>query len=126
MRDIKFRAWDKFNKRFGYFQLQANLLSTPTENFMSVQKNDGQLRFPEIEGWQEFTGLKDKSGKEIYEGDIVMSGGVRKIEWEGGSFWAKSITPPGNYPLHFITYQAKIEIEVIGNIYGNPELLEIK
>lgn len=67
----------------------------------------------------QFTGLKDKNGKEIFEGDIILehhSGIKYKIFYEDGCF-GNSTTQLCNDSIN------EYEIEVIGNIHENPELL---
>lgn len=67
--------------------------------------------------WMQFTGLHDKNGKEIYEGDIVkrdLDGDVGMVEIDSGVF---TMSGDCQLPLFQET------VEIIGNIYENPELL---
>lgn len=88
---------------------------------------------PAPEGWNDyevipdtvgqFTGLTDKNGKEIYEGDIVDFNsriqGISKVVFESGCFMADA----KNYETA-LTYRVAIHARVIGNIHDNPELLK--
>jgi len=120
MREIKFRAWDKKLKRWAYFTIKDIW-------FLEDGEKKYQCSWEDYEDWGQFTGLKDKDGKEIYEGDIVQNIGMPEyqrvgiVEFEGGKFIV--------IPIKFIKdkkYKGDLYYwdEVIGNIYENPELLE--
>lgn len=138
MNDIKFRAWDKKNKKFlkpyreQHIGNWVNKLSINMDGSLSFHEDDGfggkiiggesiEKRF-EI---MQYTGLKDKNGTEIYEGDIVQGGIMRAT---GGIEIYNSSTT-----VHFKSGMFKCggvslnsysnKVEVIGNIYENPELL---
>lgn len=131
MREIKFRAWDKKGKQMVNHIEKLLFTNDCLDTLVSaydLEVKDGQnsgiynRKFEHIELMQ-FTGLKDKNGKEIYEGDIIQydflpEGGDQRAEvvYEGRSFCLKN---GGN---SYMPHQDRMEI--IGNIYKNPELLK--
>jgi uncharacterized phage protein (TIGR01671 family) len=127
MREIKFRAWDKKKNLMLYeFDLIGNGDFSLAKAFLHLQ-DYGINDFVEDFILMQYTGLKDKNGKEIYEGDILnmtYHGSVSIVEpeikgvigFERGSF----IIEENGFALGKIGRS----LEVIGNIYENPELLE--
>lgn len=139
MREIKFRAFSKKHKKMIYFDDGVSIDLNDKREFTSLiigfklgeHAVDETLYSNDFELMQ-FTGLKDKNGKEIYEGDIVKFGAVMMQLNEqivglivyndlGAAFSIKT----GNIerPIWSIAEGIK---EIIGNIYENPELLERK
>lgn len=123
MREIKFRAWLKEEKIMGEV-LGIDILHK--EIFFSNEDANcyEHTDFKDIELMQ-YTGLKDKNNKEIYEGDIVKLRanhriGVIKYYDEWGAFVIEYIKPR---PLAVLGNYYKENIEILGNIYENPELL---
>jgi uncharacterized phage protein (TIGR01671 family) len=89
---------------------------------------DGIIRhISEIELMQ-FTGLIDKNGREIYEGDIVFSlDKAYEVEFYEGCFGIHIPSPDRAYPHHYCQAYGKAmaeDDEVIGNIHETPELLK--
>jgi len=112
MREIRFRQWDQVEKRMTY---NAGIELKP----LGYDLN-GQPVYPHI---MQFTGLLDRSGKEIYEGDVYewndKSRGV--VKWvEDGSTGFEPFND--SYSDYGMT-EGK-EVTVIGNIYENPDLLK--
>ncbi|OUB48141.1 YopX family protein [Bacillus thuringiensis] len=132
MEGIKFRVWDKVaNKWLDYEEIyfdQEGEVYLIEERTWAYQTYMHKENITENVETVRFTGLKDKNGKEIYEGDILkyeesINNGLRDIEvtriaevsFGLGMFW-------GGYGNNLA--QVRREAKVIGNIYENPELLE--
>lgn len=130
MRIPKFRAWVKDEKRMlpvGDLDLDYKLTYLDEGNGYRYERD-----FDEIELMQ-FTGIKDKNGKEIYDGDIVKFSDCDDDVYVTPVVWDKNyacfgVSFSGKYPISFDYleefYTELKDIEVVGNIYENPELLE--
>ena len=133
-REIKFRAWDKENKKMDavlIFMVAENKTYPHSRGYIhncQDWEEHGLLTNPVI---MQYTGLKDKNGKEIYEGDVLHmqikstvnnNNIIVEIYFQNGAFWFKGkFYSDCNW--HF--YNAR-DREVIGNIYENPELINSK
>jgi len=117
MREIRFRAWDRDKKRM-----------LPSWGIFKTYFGDMDIDSYIV---MQYTGLKDKNGKEICEGDICES-----HQYE---YWQRGIVTWINNSVSFMLIQGNSfigindndglcneDLEVIGNVYENPELLEGK
>ena len=143
MREIKFRAWDKLNKE---------MFNVESINFQErkVYRDIVSYRnFNDIELMQ-YTGMKDVTEKEIYEGDVVklihtgieisadrledLKRFVGIIKYENGIFkivkTEKSLIESKYFEMEqkkvseIFIYSKLYDLEVVGNIYENPELIK--
>jgi uncharacterized phage protein (TIGR01671 family) len=130
MREIKFRAWDEESLKMHYPVNKPRTQENIDDELIIQFDCTGysartSTKYIGDKYLMEFTGLKDKNGKEIYEGDILstinripnQNDKIIVVIFNMGAFWA------GNNLMNenFLKFS-----EVIGNIYQNPELLEAK
>lgn len=126
MREIKFRAWDKDAETMvfqsesgGEYCWHIDVEEIWIENIVEDYTSKIEL--------MQYTGLKDKDGVEIYEGDILNYGHYKnshKVIYRNACFWGESIERGD--PIGIGLYNALEDLEVTGNIYENPELLEVQ
>lgn len=128
-RIIKFRAWDKTNKQMiNYIPAilfeDANPSISLTSRDCIHNSQDWEMLYADEVELMQFTGLTDKNGKDVYEGDVVewddtrnndMYGGemetlTETVTFEGGAFLPVCLIPESEYM-------------VVGNIFENPSLI---
>ena len=148
----KFRAWDKYFKEM----VQVNALVLDEQVIKATYKN-GNIAKEDVKEYvlMQSTGLHDKNGKEIFEGDILkfndewadygyegyIEGSIEGINYveikrEKTCFtFGKTKLPESSlinltenehYPFGELLTEASYEFEIIGNVYENPELLEVE
>jgi hypothetical protein len=139
MRDIKFRAWDKVSKKM----LMIGLVDLDDMTVYSAKSGDFRCsyqrktkcskneNFEDVKRlvFMQYTGIKDKNGKEIYEGDIFATDNNHNftVIYEDTRFIGVDGDRSGNGYVCCVDSCYKngsSSIEVIGNIYENPELLK--
>lgn len=136
MREYKFRAWNKNTKKM--YKIGQITLEKGSWNYEPDNREYIGMSIPYQPSFilMQYTGLKDKNGQEIYEGDILLA-----PEWFGKLkcvciYQQENTVNPiqgfglYSYDTYFQKYNTLVEsdewdeFEVKGNIYDNPELLE--
>ncbi len=135
MREIKFRFWDKENKKMIYgaeetYDYGASGIPIMEDNFGLLLKNSGECVM-------QYVGVKDENGVEVYEGDIIR----KRCEYNRQTYecWYEVIYEQTGFYLKIVNYSINTnddvkvgvvvsfpygDFYVVGNIYQNKELME--
>ena len=129
MREIKFRAWLKEEKKM----VNVETIDFTDKSIQYLEKNEfinaylsRRMIFGDVELMQ-YTGLKDKNDKEIYEGDILFfrDENMKYVAvWQDTAFIIKSIEIRKYSEKMYWLDDTEICCEIVGNIYENKNLLE--
>ena len=140
-REIKFRAWDKvlgcivhpqnvmlIEEKFSITRYTKDYIGNVGDSIETIEN-------PKEFDIMQYTGLKDKEGKEIYEGDLVeygiskMVGHNKRKEmglviWENDGAYFRIKNLDSDMGISFSSYFDQLWTKIIGNIYENPELID--
>lgn len=134
---LKFRAWDKARNEMNYKVMVGNC-DTDDENWTCpiiwIEERKDWLHFDDYECIMQSTGLKDDSGKEIFEEDVILwtywdefeDSGRAKIVFDKGMFKLLDIHTEKEVWDSLFDCIENCNVYLQGNVYENPELLEEK
>lgn len=119
---IKFRAW---YMPFGKYGAMQEMVYSRASHILALAETEPEKYIPE-----QFTGLTDVNGKEIYEGDIVRILSINVIS--DIKYMRDGVTPEFEIDRQKVfdednvlgTATCESDVEIIGNVHANPELLE--
>ncbi|CAF1772701.1 hypothetical protein NRS6084_03906 [Bacillus subtilis] len=137
MREIKFRAWNKEKSIMVYEDEDNSSAYWDGVCLSDIEMINARLKYSSTYIWMQYTGLKDRNGREIYEGDILQISNKEnkdyhmEVLWTGQGFGYTIIRNETKRSGYIVGHHSERGLnfyngasEVIGNIYEDPELLE--
>lgn len=134
MREIKLRGKRKSTKEWVYGDLIENqgryyIYHATSDTTLENEDNSIIVLAEEVDldTVGQYTGLKDRNGQDVYEGDLLRTpeGNIMIAEWVGSGIVTRCLTPTYDGMMNTNRYAFPVS-EKIGNIHDNPELLEDK
>lgn len=137
-RPLKFRIWNNVEKKwelgYDYGNLGGFSMIGETMLFGEYERLLNSVSISELNRFEitQFTGIQDNKGKDIYEGDILKNGDINDPEQKDAQICEvifdntcfTTVTLPRTAKQRWITFHDWKVLEVIGNIFENPEMLE--
>lgn len=123
MKEIKFRAWNKVINEMS----KTSIYITKTGRVINTRGDDISKNIILLQ----FTGLCDRKGQEIYEGDILKlkQSGIGRVVWDKkkmGFYWIQKPYKEHEFMSGVQEFDGIKGIEIIGNVFQNKDLLEEK
>ena len=123
---LRYKIWDKSKKKMLYWGSDFGYVTSHGV----VALNNGGMVMPPYAETLLYSGLPDKNGKEICEGDIVKcfvghfeEEFVCKVVWNNGGLFFEPVVP-ADFPQKFVIWEYIIDPIVIGNVYENSEIIK--
>lgn len=128
MREIKFRGKRTDTGKWVYGNLlQDSDLCFIVKDIAAITGTPFNEHLVDPDTIGQYTGLKDRNGKDVWEGDLLRTpeGDIMVAEWRDAQIITRCVRPYNPRYKNSLTFAYPVSV-VIGNIYDNPELLEEK
>ena len=131
MKEIKFRAWDDVEDKMYYTGEETDIIFYFDDNGIVAEKILGDYeteKLPYLK-YMPFTGLYDRKGTPIYEGDLLQhpNGTIAEIQYSDDlAAFVAVYMQNSNTEMDYLDKEIVSKCKIAGNIYENPELLEVE
>lgn len=125
MREIKFRVWRQYGERGDFHEISSNYHL----DYWAANAGNAPEYPISYYGWEQFTGLLDKNGKEIYEGDILYSKSMSEKYSDNTKWMVRVVFEDASFCMGhggeaLDKDECSRDMEIIGNVHQNQELIK--